>query len=76
MSSYSEAKHFLGCRHQIGQNGFDYSMPCDILKTMPDGRLKVRVWGDRYWSRDKHKNRIRYVEAYLVEEVQYQEELF
>lgn len=38
-----------------------YMMYCDVLKTMPDGRKKVRVYGERY-----HRaigSRIRYVEA-------------
>lgn len=63
-SSYDEARHLLACRHQICRNGRDYYMRCDILKVMPDGRLKVRVWGDRYWKSEK--NRIRYVEASRV----------
>lgn len=66
--TYDTAKHRLRCRHQIGANGFDYQMPCEILKTMPDGRLKIQVFGDRYWKGRRHVSRIRYVHAFRVKE--------
>ncbi|KPB90078.1 Uncharacterized protein AC502_1876 [Pseudomonas syringae pv. maculicola] len=34
---------------------------------MPDGRVKVLVFGERNWKGREHISRIRYVEAYKVE---------
>ncbi|BEI26613.1 hypothetical protein KKIDH5335_49450 (plasmid) [Vibrio fluvialis] len=57
------ATHLLWCRHAVGQNGKDYQMRCHVLKTMPDGRLKLRVYGDRYWKNTEHVVRTRYVNS-------------
>jgi hypothetical protein len=37
-------------------------MPCNILKTMPDGRVKVEVFGERNWKGMEHKRSVRYVD--------------
>ena len=60
MSKLHKSTHWLSCRHQIARNGYDYQMPCDIIKTMPDGRLKILVYGYRVWGGDN--TRIRYVQ--------------
>jgi len=60
------ATHGLECRHAIGSHGMTYYMRCHILKTMPDGRLKLRVYGDRYWKDKGHVVKIRYVDARRV----------
>jgi len=65
-TTYDTAKHVLWCRHAIGKNGRDYEMRCEILKTMPDGRLKIRVFGERYWWDRRHVSRIRYVDSNRV----------
>lgn len=62
----SEATHKLKCRHVIGHGVTEYTMPCLILKTMDDGRLKVLVFGERNWKRDSEKQRVRYVPARRV----------
>ena len=61
-----DATHRLSCRHAIGLSGLDYYMDCIILKRMPNYRLKILVFGDRYWKRDKDKKRIRYVDESRV----------
>ena len=66
--SFENATHELECRHAIGQNGKTYYMRCHIIKTMPDGRLKLRVYGDRNWRDTGHIVKTRYVEAYRVYE--------
>ena len=58
------SSHWLQCGHYIGGNGFDYSMPCDVLKDMPGGRVKIRVYGNRYWGGSSA--RIRYVSKWRV----------
>lgn len=73
--SVENAKHLLSCRKAIGQNGIDFDMKAELLKTMPDGRLKIRVFGDLYWKNTEHKHRIRYVEAYRVRENPYLKEI-
>lgn len=64
--SAETATHLLSCRHAFGKNGKTYDMKCHILKSMPDGRLKVQVYGERYWANTQHVVRIRYVEPYRV----------
>lgn len=61
-----ETTHLLKCRHQIGANGFDYTMPCNILKKIPGGRLKIEVFGDRYWKDNSGKRSVRYVYCFRV----------
>ncbi len=57
------ATHLLQCRHAIGRGGKLYKMRCHILKAMPDGRLKVQVYGNRYWKDTDHIVGLRYVES-------------
>lgn len=60
--------HFLKCKHCIGRNTTYYAMYCDVIKEMPDGRIKLKVYGDRYWHTDSVK--YRYVESWRVCEYQ------
>lgn len=64
MSSLHHSTHWLKCSHQIAQNGYDYRMACDIIKKMKDGRLKIRVYGNRVWG--GNNSRIRYVNPWRV----------
>ncbi|KKL22275.1 hypothetical protein LCGC14_2437050 [marine sediment metagenome] len=64
--TYEDATHNLLCRHAVGTHGYDYHMKCVILKEMPNRRLKLLVFGERNWKRDKDKKRIRYVDAFRV----------
>ena len=63
-----DTTHRLECRHAIGRSGYDYTMDCVILKEMPDNRLKILVFGDRYWKGYDDKKRIRYVHRNRVKE--------
>ena len=65
----SNATHLLQCRHAFGDNGKFYKKRCHILKKMPDGRLKLQVYGDRYWKDTDHIVRIRYVESSRVSQI-------
>ncbi|RMP33715.1 MULTISPECIES: hypothetical protein [Pseudomonas syringae group] len=58
----AHAPHRLICQH-VCRWTKTYTMPCQVLKTMPDGRLKVLVFGDRYWKGREHVQRVRDVEA-------------
>ncbi|GAI26402.1 unnamed protein product [marine sediment metagenome] len=59
--------HLLSCSHAFNQKSlYDYFMPCIILKKMPGQRLKIRVYGDRYWNYNLDKNYIRYVASSRV----------
>jgi hypothetical protein len=62
----ANATHRLICRH-VCRWTKTYAMPCHILKPMPDGRLKVLVFGERNWKDREHISRVRYVEAGRVE---------
>lgn len=54
--------HLLKCAHVLNSKSrIRYLMYCDIIKQMPDGRLKIKVYGERYCSVDGEK--IRYVDA-------------
>ena len=63
-----ETTHILQCVHAIGHKRRYYEMPCNIIKTMRDGRLKVEVFGDRFWKENTEKRSVRYVPAYRVME--------
>jgi len=56
------ATHQLICQH-VCRWTKTYAMSCHVLKTMPDGRLKVLVFGERNWKGRSHISRVRYVEA-------------
>ncbi|KPW63139.1 hypothetical protein ALO80_200027 [Pseudomonas caricapapayae] len=58
----ANAPHRLICQH-VCRWTKTYTMPCHVIKAMPDGRLKVLVYGDRYWKGREHVQRVRYVEA-------------
>ncbi|MBI6883120.1 hypothetical protein [Pseudomonas putida] len=69
----ANATHHLSCRH-VCRWSKNYVMRCHILKTMPDGRLKVLVFGDRNWKEREHISRVRYVEASRVKPIPAQAE--
>ena len=61
-----DCTHKLSCSHAIGTHRMNYTMDCIPLKEMPDGRLKVLVFGDRYWKGNDDKKKIRYVKSHRV----------
>lgn len=67
--SARDATHLLLCRHAIGEHGKHYYMRCHVLKTMADGRVKLRVYGDRYWKDTDHIVKVRYVDANRVKKL-------
>ncbi|HID9812564.1 TPA: hypothetical protein ACXI4M_003893 [Pseudomonas aeruginosa] len=66
--SIENAKHLLRCSHVLGSNRREFHMRAELLGTMPDGRLKLRVFGRLFWKNTEHISRIRYVEAWRVSE--------
>jgi hypothetical protein len=61
-----QGQHFLKCTHSLNSKSkIHYLMYCNVLKAMPDGRLKIKVYGERYRSIAGEK--IRYVDADQVE---------
>ena len=63
MMTADNATHWLLCTHSLNRRSkIHYRMPCHVMKAMGDGRLKVMVFGDRYWGRTD-QSRIRYVSA-------------
>lgn len=63
MATYDvdDATHWLSCSHCIGRNTTAYSMRCLPLKNMADGRVKIVVFGERYYHSRNHLQRVRYV---------------
>lgn len=69
--------HLLSCRQcnngQGNQPCYEYSMPCRIIKNMGDGRVKIAVYGNRYWKKKadpkSYKERIRYVDDFRVTKI-------
>ena len=60
-----DGEHYFTCEHSLNSRSKIYFlMHCNILKKMPDGRLKIKVFGYR-WS---HPNgeKIRYVDDFRV----------
>lgn len=60
------ATHMLQCSHAIGCRVKHFKMRCHILKSMPDGRLKVQVYGERFWKDKDHIVNVRYVQPSRV----------
>ena len=61
-----QGQHLLKCTHSLNlKSKIHYLMYCDVLKKMPGGRLKIKVYGERYRSIEGEK--IRYVDADQVE---------
>ena len=57
-----QGRYLLKCTHALNSvSEIRYLMYCDIIKQMPDGRLKIKVYGERRRSADGEK--IRYVDA-------------
>ncbi len=70
--TYENATHFLRCRHAIGTNGLDYLMRCHVLnggRVSKSGKIKILVFGNRYWSGYDHISRIRYVFKHRVKKI-------
>lgn len=65
-SSVKDATHYLCCRHVIGRNIREYGMKCIVLEKMSRNRLKILVFGERYWKGHDDKKQIRYVYNYRV----------
>ena len=55
------ATHLLLCTHAIGYSRTEYTMRCHVLKDMGDDRLKILVFGERYWKDKEDISSIRYV---------------
>ena len=64
-----DCTHKLLCRHVIGRNSISYHMKCIPLGKMADGRMKVLVFGDRYWKGRDEIQKVRYVDAHRVSEM-------
>jgi len=56
------ATHVLLCHKGIGRAHWAYTMPCHVLKEMPDGvRSKILVFGFQNSGSGLHESRVRYV---------------
>jgi len=65
---YKDTTHFLKCKHCISDRCRYYVMACNILGYTKTGKVKIEVFGDRDWKRNKEKRQIRYVEPYRIYE--------
>jgi hypothetical protein len=63
---YPEFTHYLECAHCIGRTRKVYFMRCNVLKTLPGNRLKLEVYGERYWKGKEDVKRVRYTESNRV----------
>lgn len=62
-----DSTHKLSCKHVLNYSSrIDYWMDCTVLKEMPNNRLKILVFGERYWKRRDDKKQIRYVDKFRV----------
>ncbi|MFA5993342.1 MAG: hypothetical protein WC823_00110 [Parcubacteria group bacterium] len=65
-----DATHKLSCSHCTNsRNRFNYEMSCIVLKKMPQNRVKILVFGERYWNDRNRKERIRYVDSVRVKRI-------
>ena len=62
-----DATHNLFCSHCFCRNSrVYYDMDCIVLKEMPNGRLKILVFGERNRKGYDDKKQIRYVDESRV----------
>lgn len=52
-------EYLLECTHCFGQNEMHYLMYCNVIKDMPNNRVKIKVFGSRF---SMTGNRIRYID--------------
>jgi hypothetical protein len=57
----SQATHKLQCAHCIGHQRHNYTMPCIVLGRTKSHKVKIIVFGDRYWKNTGHVKRVKYV---------------
>ena len=65
----SQADHFLKCTHAMpgkNQPPYKYKMKCIVLGKTKSGKLKIIVFGYRYWLGRDFKKRISYVSSRRV----------
>jgi hypothetical protein len=55
------ATHWLECRHCLGRNITRYNMKAAVLGETASGKVKVLVFGHRFWKETEHIKRVRYV---------------
>ena len=61
-----DANADLRCSHWTGKGYIYYTMPCIVLGKTKSGKIKVVVFGERFWKGRKNVKRIRYVEPERV----------
>ncbi len=66
----SDATHKLKCRHQIGRNGYNYTMPCIPIGKTKSRKTKVVVFGDRARNHNNAHKKIRYVWPWQLVEME------
>ena len=70
MLTIKDATHKLKCRHaQNSRVGRDYWMECIVLRELPNNRVKLLVFGERYWKGRDHIKYIRYVDKNRIREM-------
>ena len=62
----SHATHVLKCRHQIGRNGYNYTMPCIILGRTKSRLLKIVVFGERNRAHSEQIKKLRYMPPWRI----------
>ena len=65
----SDCRYLLKCKHCIGLSEMRYTMPCVPLKRTKSGKVKILVFGDRYWNHRKDKKQVRYVPAWRIKPI-------
>jgi len=66
----NDATHDLRCSHCIGKIRMPYTMKCLILKDMDHERVKLLVFGDRYWINTDHTKRVRYLPEWRIKPIE------
>jgi len=67
-SGLDAATHLLLCSHCIGSSTTYYKMRCVVLGKTKNGKIKIRVFGERNWAGRDHVSRIRYVDSWRLTE--------
>jgi len=67
--NYGNATHLLSCIHAFGKTEKHYTMRCHLLKEMSGDRVKIQVYGERYWANKEGVVRTRYVDKSRVKQI-------
>lgn len=75
-STFEDATHYINCAHAIGTSRKEYRMRCIPLKITKKGKVKILLFGERYWMSNRTKKRVMYVPRWKVKPMKFNGQTF